>query len=473
MCSCAARTGRTRRWVAAAGFAITTGVGAPGSADAQWTPPNSPAIAGSARALLDGFVDEAIRGNLGLAAQRQGALRAEGGVREARGRFLPTVGVNARYSEFTGVINIGDFINPAYAALNGLIGSPRFPTNVNATLPFRQETKLELVQPLFVPALRAASAAAGAQRDIADATVASTARRVAADIQLAWLGFASSERVVETLESARAVVDENVRASERLVRAGQATPDVVLRARAESSDMQQQLAEAKRQRDAARRGFNLLRNRDPETPVALAADSSLLPPDTLALDALETHALAHREELQQADGGIRLSDAARRSAATAFLPTVSLAASYGVQGERYRFDRQSDVGLASLVLSWNVFNGGQDVARRQQADLTRDQATTRRREAERMVQTDVRNAFDGVASARTATRAAADRLVSAERAFSLVERRYAEGLTNHVEFLSARSAFTAAALNDVITRYTLAARAVELERAAALRRLPE
>ncbi|MES2521412.1 MAG: TolC family protein [Gemmatimonadota bacterium] len=466
---------RTRRWVALAGVGVASFVAAPEAAVAQWTASGSaPAQAGpTARALLDGFVNEALRDNLGLSAGRAGARRAEVAVREARGRYLPSVGVNARYSEFTGVVNIGDFINPAYGALNGLIGEQRFPTDVNATLPFRQETKLELVQPLFAPALRAASAAAGAQRDIAGAAVAGSARRVAADIQLAWLGYASSERVIETLESARVVVDENVRVSERLVSAGQATPDVVLRARAETSDLQQQLAEARRGRDATRRGFNLLRNRDPETPVALAADSSLLPPDTLALEALEAHALAHREELQQADGGIRLSDAARRSAATAFLPTVSLAASYGVQGDRYRFNRQNDVGLASLMLSWNVFNGGQDVARRQQADLTRDEATARRREAERGVQTDVRNAFDGVTSARAATRAAADRLTAAERAFTLVERRYAQGLATQIEFLSARSAFTAAALNDVITRYTLAARAVELERAAALRQLPQ
>lgn len=474
MCGKIAASAWVRHLVAVAGLATGAVLVLPDTASAQWTAPapDRPEVPGTARGLLDGFVDEAIRGNLGIAAGRQGALRADAAVREARGRFLPSVGVNARYSEFTGVVNIGDFINPAYAALNGIIGEPRFPTNVNATLPFRQETKLELVQPLFAPGLRAASAAAGAQRDIVAATVAGTVRRVAAEIQLAWLGYASSERVIETLESARAVVDENVRASERLVRAGGATPDVVLRARAESSELQQQLAEARRQRDVARRGFNLLRNRDPETPVALAADSSLLPPDTLGIEALEAHAIAHREELQQADGGIRLSDAGRRSAATAFLPVVSLAASYGVQGERYRFNGANDVGLASLVLTWNVFNGGQDDARRQQADLTRDQAMTRRRETERLVQADVRNALDGVVAARSATRAATDRLAAAERAFALVERRYGEGLATHVEFLSARSAFTAAALNDVITRYTLAARGVELERAAALRRLP-
>jgi hypothetical protein len=103
----------------------------------------------NARQLLDGYVAEALTANLSIAQQSAALTRASAGVREANGRFLPSVGLNARYSEFNGVVNIGDFINPAYAALNELIGQPRFPTDVNATLPFRQETKLELVQPLF------------------------------------------------------------------------------------------------------------------------------------------------------------------------------------------------------------------------------------------------------------------------------------------------------------------------------------
>ncbi len=93
-------------------------------------------------------------------------------------------------------------------------------------------------------------------------------------------------------------------------------------------------------------------------------------------------------------------------------------------------------------------------------------------QAERAVRLEVRNAYDAVVAARVAVTAAADRLASAERAFSLVERRYANGLATQIEFLSARASFTAAALNDVITRYGLAARGVDLERAAATRVLP-
>ena len=426
----------------------------------------------TARQLLDGYVAEALAANLAIAQQSVALSRANAGVREANGRFLPTVGLNARYSEFSGVVNIGDFINPAYAALNQLIGESRFPTNVNATLPFRQETKLELTQPLFNDALFGARAAARAQRDLAGATRKGAMRQLAADIQQAWLGYASTVRAVETLEFTLPVLDENVRVSERLIGAGQATPDVLLRARAERSELLQQIEEAKRQRHAAQRGFNLLRNRDDDSAITLVDDSTLLHVDTLSRSAVLAHALAHREELAQAGSGISLARAQQRIASSAYLPNLALAASYGVQGDRYRFNSRSDVGLASLVLSWNAFNGGQDAARREQANATRTEAEYRQREAERAIALQVGNAYDAVQSARSTLTTAGDRLASAERAFALVQRRFAEGLATPVEFLSARTAFTSAAINQVITRFIFATRVVELERAAALRALP-
>ncbi|QJR37035.1 TolC family protein [Gemmatimonas groenlandica] len=439
-------------------------VGGAASAKAQ-SPP-------TARQLLDRYVAEALAANLALAQQSAALTRANAGVREANGRFLPSVGLNARYSEFSGVINIGDFINPAYRALNQLVGESRFPTNVNASLPLRQETKFELTQPLFNDALFGARAAARAQRDLAGATRKGAMRQLAADIQQAWLGYASTVRAVETLESTLPVLDENVRVSERLIGAGQATPDVLLRARAERSELLQQIEEARRQSNAARRGFNVLRNRDDDAAISLVDDSTLLAVDTLSRSALLAHALTHREELAQAGTGISLARAQQRIATAAYLPSLALAASYGVQGDRYRFNTRSDVSLASVVLSWNAFNGGQDAARREQASATRTEAEYRQREVERAIGLQVLNAYDAVQSARSTLVTADDRVASAERAFALVQRRFAEGLATPVEFLSARTAFTSAAINQVITRFTFATRVVELERAAALRALP-
>ncbi|WP_373061882.1 TolC family protein [Gemmatimonas sp.] len=107
------------------------------------------------------------------------------------------------------------------------------------------------------------------------------------------------------------------------------------------------------------------------------------------------------------------------------------------------------------------------------ASRTDEKADYRRREAERAITMQVGNAYDAVLSARSTLVTASDRVASAQRAFSLVQRHFAEGLATPVEFLSARTAFTSAAINQVITRFTFATRVVELERTAALRTLPK
>jgi outer membrane protein TolC len=428
------------------------------------------------RQQLEQLVAEAWQHNLGAARNAAAVTRAEAAVREANGRRLPSVALNARYSEYTGVLDVGDFINPAYQALNQLLGTAQFPTDVRATLPFRQETRLEGSLPLVAPALSAGRAAAVAARDLAGAERDGALRQLAHDIQQAWLGYASITELVRVLEGTRLVLDEQLRVSERLLTAGVLTPDAVLRARADRSEVEQQLAEMTGRREATRRGVNLLRHAAVDAAVPLPDQLELrlglASYDSLGVEALTAHALAHRDELAQAEGGMALARAQRRLADAGTQPTLAMAASYGIQGEQYRWDPTANVGLVSLVLSWPMLNGTQDAPRRAQAQALESEARLRHREATEAIRVQVRDAYDAVQVARAALRTADQRADEAERAFTVVQRRYTEGMAPSVEFLSARSAHTAAQLNAVVARYTLASRQVALERIAALRTLP-
>ncbi|HEX7242500.1 MAG TPA: TolC family protein, partial [Longimicrobiaceae bacterium] len=107
----------------------------------------------------------------------------------------------------------------------------------------------------------------------------------------------------------------------------------------------------------------------------------------------------------------------------------------------------------------------------QAARLEADRARTQRAELERQVEMQVRQAHDALRTAGTSRAAADARLAAARRTWELVSRRWEEGIAPHVEFVDARTAYTAAGLNAVLTRYDHALRYVELERAAALRAL--
>nr|MCU0615872.1 TolC family protein [Gemmatimonadaceae bacterium] len=198
------------------------------------------------------------------------------------------------------------------------------------------------------------------------------------------------------------VLDENVRVAERLAAAGQGTVDAIYRARADRDEAAQQRADAERRRDAARRTLNLLLDRDEDTPVPVLDDSTLIAPLPAERVAALGDALRRREELRQAALGLDAAARQRQLASASFFPTVVLAGEWGIQGDRYRFDGSGNVALASLVLQWNLFNGGQDAARREQATLEQRKAALRQREAERAVTRDVADAWDAARVAQQA-----------------------------------------------------------------------
>ncbi|MCC7052088.1 MAG: TolC family protein [Gemmatimonadaceae bacterium] len=422
---------------------------------------------------LDALVQEALAANPRLRAAALAVDHDAAALGEARGRFLPSVTANARASTLFGATpNLGALINPAYAALNQLLGQSAFPTNITLTLPQRQEATVRVAQPLFEPRVLEGVRIARAQRDASIAGRDAQRRQLAADIQLGYLQYARASRAAELYAATVPLLDEALRVSERLLSAGKVTPDNVLRARAEQAAVVQQRDAARQLASAARQQLNYLAGRPIDADLPLFADTLL---DfearfTRAMDlpAARARALDAREELTQLDRSSDAVQGQRRIAQAAFLPSVNLAVDYGFQGNAIRVGRNTDFAVASLVLSWNLFNGGQDRARMEQASLGRAQLAAQRDDAARSITLQVTVAHDAAVLARTAIGTAADRLAAATRTFELVQRRFGEGLASQLELLDARTALTGAQVNQLLTTYDFHQRVVEFERAAAL-----
>ncbi|MGE5179560.1 MAG: TolC family protein [Bacteroidota bacterium] len=449
-------------------------VAAPMSADAQnpAAPSSFDGIAAPAAPAGDplrAIVDEALRANLGLGQERLAERRAAADVRAARARLLPAVSVESRLSHFENVTNLGDLVNPAFGALNRLTGTGAFPTNVDLTFPRRYESHLRLVQPLVNEAARGGLAVASARHEGQRMELAAAARRVAADAQAAYLEQASARRVAEVYTSTLATVRENERVAERLLAAGQATPEAVQRARAERAEVEQQLAEARERSLAASRAFNLVLRRPLDQPVEAIPDSAFELPLPIGAEQAVARGLDRREELRQADAGIATARAAKRAATAGLLPSVAGVLDYGFQGNDVSFRDEDHVWSASLALSWSLFDGGGDLARRAAAGYEAERARARREEIADQIALEIRTAYESASVARDAIETADVRLEASARTFTLVRRRFEEGAASPYELVDARAALTNAQLNRVLTAYRYAIRRVDLEHAAALR----
>jgi outer membrane protein TolC len=423
----------------------------------------------AAQGPLDDYVSEGLRQNLTIRQQSLQVQRSEAALREARGNFLPTATLNARYTNVSGqVVNLGELINPAFSALNGLLGSPQFPTDIDLRLPLKQETAVRVAQPIFQAEIYSGYRVASAAREAQSASFGAAERQLASEIRSGYVNHAKALRLAELRAATRVLLEEHVRVMSRLVEAGRATPDALSRARAELSEAQQREAEAAQLADATRQSFNMMIGRSISDSVTMLPEASLGLAALPSLEAALASGLDGREELQALDAGKRAAEAQSAVARGSFLPNLAIALDYGVQGNEYRFRRDADFTLVSFVASWNLFNGGRDAARVQAAQLEAERYSLQGQDARRGVELQVRLAWQAAAVAQQAIETASAQQDAAARTYQLVSRRAEEGLASPLELSEARVALTAAQLNAVFTTYDYYLRRVELDRAAAL-----
>jgi outer membrane protein TolC len=437
-------------------------------------------IFGSAAAetppLLQRYVDDAIESNLALKQREFSFERSVAALHEARGKFFPSVDIKARYTRAGGgreiIFPVGNIVNPMHDALNQLLGQQVFPANLeNVITPFLREeehdTRITATQPLIQPAILFNYKLHRHLRDVERAARDQYKRLLVAEVKSAYFNYLKAVKLTQILAQTEELLQENLRVSTRLVEAEKATKEVVYRAEAELSELEQQQAAAERGVDLAQSYFNFLLSRELQTPIDTIPSETLQLREESPLPQAQEQALSAREELRRLASAAAAAGAGVRIASTRFLPSLVLAADYGFQGTEYSFTDEDDFWTASLVLSWNLFNGFQDKAKLRQAKLDRREREVQLQELREQVKLQVRDAHHNLQVAQRSMAVARDIVESNRKSFAIVERKYREGMAPQIEYLDARNSLTKAELNLVITTYDYQIRYAEFERIVA------
>ncbi|AXQ31001.1 TolC family protein [Solimonas sp. K1W22B-7] len=421
---------------------------------------------------LAGFIAEALANNAALGAQNASVQARFQALREARAQRLPQLDLKARYSVADGGRTIdfpaGDLLNPVYATLNQLTGTQQFPQIQNQSIDLlrekEQDTRLTLVAPLFAPQLDNAIDARESLYQAETASREALARTLVRDVKQASYALAQARAGIVILESSERTLGENVRVAQALQDAGKATRDRRLRAEAERLAVVQRLDAARAQSQQAQRYLNFLRGQPLDTAVELP------PAEGPVAEAVE--AGRSRPELRQIEHAVDAADARRRAARAGRWPTLALAGDYGVEGERYEFDREHDFSMASLVLNWSVFDFG--LRRAQQAQAAAETASLRaqRDDLRQKLVLAEQAAREDLAVSLRAIDSANARREAADESFRISSRKRDEGQLSQVEFFDAERTLTDARLNQVIARQAALSRAAELEYTTAAYPLP-
>lgn len=428
-------------------------------------------LLGSALPLLaqqspEAFVRDAVERNLGVQGEALALARSAVELRRTGALRLPTLSLEVQHVELAGGADIGELVNPAFVALNELTASTAFPTDLSFRFPLRQDARVRLSLPLFDGQIGAARGAARATRDAQAGRLDVAERNAATALRIGLLQHAAAVEVVRLREAVLGSLEEQLRAAERRAVEGLDAPDVVLRARADRSEGEQLLLEARQAAAAVRRAVNRQARRALDAAVPVVSDTTwrvVLPAD---LDDAVRQAMT-REDLEVAEAGIALAEAGVAAARAQALPTIRVAADYGFQGDRWRFTGANDLAQLTVQGSWQLFQSGRARQAREAAALEVRRAELAREDAADRIRLEVTDAWDALATARTALGPAGDRARAATRTHELVRRRWDEGLASHLELVSARAAATAAEVAEILARYTVAERALLLARAIA------
>ena len=425
--------------------------------------------------VIDDYVREALRSNLSLQAESLEVERNIAALDAARGRFLPTVAFEARYTRARGGreidLPLGTLVNPVYSTLNQLLAAqgrpPQFGSIQDQTIKFlrerEQDTRMTLRQALYAPAIPAAVRAQRAQLEAAQFNRMAVARRLKRDVTVAYLDW---------LKASVALLNENLRVSDSLYRNGKVTQDQVLRARAELLAVEQQLRDARNGESQAHSFVNFLLNRPLEEPLESAATDAEIGRAAHDLGALRAVALINRPEIAQLDRAVSAAESQIQLARADLKPSLSLGVDAGTQDEQYDFGRGRNFATVSLLLHWQFFDGGANRAQVYGARAQARRAATLRDEITQQIQLEVQQALERLQTSADSLATAGARAEAAHAAFRIASRKRDEGVINQVEFIDARSSLTGAELNLNVTRFELLARAAQLDYATAAGTLP-
>lgn len=430
----------------------------------QPAPAAEPEVLSDAADLAQ-YEQEALASNDTLAEKQLELERRATEQKVARSSYFPTVDLDARYTHFLfGGLDLGDLINPAYSALNQLTNSQQFPTDLEIRLPLAFETKIELRQPIYVPAIPAANKLAALGHRASEVELEIARREVVAGVRAAYLGHARAAQVGALLQKTRSLLEENLRVSKQLVSADKQTGDVVYRATAELAAHDQLIRQVEDARRGAARALNQLRGAELEAVVTAPAHLATPKEMPLQLAPLLAQASGRRTELRLLGVGRSVAEAERDLIKTGSLPTVAVAANYGFQSGDLTPTLDDDFATISVVASWNLFDGSKDSNRRKVKSLEISATEIRKRQLLDQIELEVRNAYGAAEVALAAVTATEERVKSAQAAYDIITKKYAVGAVQQIEEIAARTALLQAGTDQITAATDFHLRLVELAR---------
>lgn len=427
---------------------------------------------------LDQALTRALPASEAVGMARQAVARARGQEQVARSEFLPQLIGTASYtrtlsSQFSSLERddapvdsnavtscrrfVADPSNPVEQRVDSLESALNCLTGLNpfaafGDLPFGQKNQynfgLQASQILFAGGrVRAQSRSAEALRRSAEIGLTASQAQLTLDVTQAYYDAALADRLLAiargTLQLADSTLDQT-----RLAREVGAQPEFdLLRAQVTRDNQRTAVIQRESDRTIAFLRLQQLLNLPLDSTVALTTtvEDSVLPAvpalDTLVSRALDT-LTDDRAPVRQARFTLSSDEQKARVAKAERLPSVTLVSNYAQIAYPADAFPSGDDFVSDWTVGLNVrlplFTGGRISGAVKAANATAEESRLRLQQTRKRTAVDTRSALERLRAANAAWAASQGTVAQAERAYTIAEIRYREGISTQTELADAR-----------------------------------
>src|SRR5436190_4200318 len=257
-------------------------------------------------------------------------------------------------------------------------------------------------------------------------------------VKEAYTNILFAGRLIRVQDQAVQRAELNLRSAKGFFEVGTRPKSDVARAEVDVANARVDLIRARNALRTARVALNTAMAIDVDTPTAVQ-DNLVFEAVNLERGQLRGEALRSRPEYRQSKLRVSAAEATERQTFRGFFPDISGTGSYG--GSQPQLNENWTLGLS---LSWSLFDGGNRVAKYQEAKANLEGARQRVKSTELDIIQNVEQAEIAVEEAQERIQAAQALVASAQENFRLAQGRFDAGVGTILELTDAQLALTQA-----------------------------
>jgi len=423
--------------------------------------------------ILEKYIEQAKQSNLQIQDLKLKVQKQASRSDQVSTLWNPNINAQANYLFALGgrelVFPVGDLFNPTHGALNQLLGSEQFPTDlennkIQLTPNNFIDASISISKPLINSTIKYNRLIQKAIEELAEEDILILQNVISKQLRTAYLNHLKTYKAIEVIDANIDLLRDVRLFNEKLVKYDKATTEVLSDVDFQLEDLKSQRASIIAQKNTTKAIVNLLLNRGLEEEVLI--DTTLVGDDDQLMYSVQYNiedAINNRREFSKIEKSKEVIELNQELIAKQGRPVVGIKGGVGVQAEEFSFDSGGPLYTLGLGMSMNIIDGGLRKKKVEELKIDDEIVNNQRELLRKSLELDLYKVKESITSLRSKYKADLSRQKSAQVSYDLVKIRYENNKALLIELLQAQNKMAVSEISKVITQFDILIMEAELD----------